>query len=118
MINTKNKHIQTRCPSQDFVHTSIVYAKFAFFIVIAVCASVLLADVAFAAAKFDLNAGVVAATNPLIAVVEAHWGKGVLLTGVGSALMGEGDGWQRGRRALIGCGGAGAVILGLIATLK
>ena len=54
----------------------------------------------------------------LITGVETHWSKGVLLTGVGAALMGEGDGWQRGRRALIGCGGAGAVILGLIATLK
>jgi len=118
MINTKAQHIQKGCPSQDFIHTSISYAKFAFFIGIAVCVNLLLADMAFAAAKFDLNAGIVAATNPLITGAEAHWGKGVLLTGVGSALMGEGDGWQRGRRALIGCGGAGAVILGLIATLK
>ena len=118
MKNTKTNPIQTGCPSQDLVHISISYAKFAFFVGIAVCANLLLADMAFAAAKFDLNAGIVAATNPLITGAEAHWGKGVLLTGVGSALMGEGDGWQRGRRALIGCGGAGAVILGLIATLK
>ena len=118
MLNTKVKHIQKECPTQEFINRSIAYAKFAFLIVTAVCVNILLADMAFASAKFDLNAGIVAATNPLITGVETHWSKGVLLTGVGAALMGEGDGWQRGRRALIGCGGAGAVILGLIATLK
>lgn len=115
MINTKIEHIQTTCPTQDTGHTSIFYTKLVCLIGIALCANLLLTEVAFAA--FDLDAGVEAATDPLIKGVTDHWGKGVLLTGVGSALMGEGDGWQRGKRALIGCAGAGAVVLGLIAAL-
>jgi len=70
------------------------------------------------AAKFNIGAGVAVATKPLIDGIEAHWGKGVLLTGAGSALIGEGDARQRAIRAAIGCGAAGAVVLGLIALLK
>lgn len=69
------------------------------------------------AAKFDVNAGVEAATTPLINAVKAHWGKGVLLTSTGAALLGEGDGRQRATRAVIAAGASGGVILGLIALL-
>jgi len=68
-------------------------------------------------AKFDVNAGVGAATGPLIEGIKAHWGKGVLLTGSGAALFGEGDGRQRAIRAAIAAGSAGAVVLGMIALL-
>ena len=43
-------------------------------------------------AKFDIDAGVAAATDPLIKGIKDHWGKGVMLTGGGAALFGEGDG--------------------------
>jgi hypothetical protein len=71
-----------------------------------------------AEATFDVNAGVTAATKPLIDGVTAHWGKAVLLSGVALALIGEGDPKQRAVRAIIGCGGAGATVLGLIALLS
>lgn len=73
-------------------------------------------EVAFA--KFDLDAGVSAATKPLIDGLEAHWGKGILLSGGGATLIGEGDGRQKAVKAAIGCAAGGAVILGLIAMLK
>ena len=69
-------------------------------------------------AAFDVDAGVKAATDPLIKGLTDHWGKGVMLTGVGSALIGEGDSRQRAIRAGIGCAAAGATVLGLIALLK
>lgn len=77
----------------------------------------LIPEIALAAAKFDLNAGVVAATKPLTDALTAHWGKGVLLSGGASALIGEGDMRQRALRAAIGCGAAGGVVLALIAML-
>lgn len=82
----------------------------------AISAVTLLASSAFAS-KFDLDAGVTAAADPLINGLKAHWGKGVMLTGGASALLGEGDARQRALRAGIGCAAGGAVILGLIATL-
>lgn len=69
-------------------------------------------------AAFDVDAGVKAATDPLIKGLTDHWGKGVMLTGVGSALIGEGDSRQRAIRAGIGCAAAGATVLGLLALLK
>lgn len=71
-----------------------------------------------AEAAFNVDAGVTAATKPLIDGITAHWGKAVLLSGVALALIGEGDPKQRAVRAIIGCGGAGATILGLIALLS
>lgn len=91
--------------------------KRAAYVGVATATLMLFAEVAWAA-KFDIDAGVTAATKPLIDGIEAHWGKGVLLTGAGSALIGEGDPRQRAIRAAIGCGAAGAVVLGLIALLK
>ena len=69
-------------------------------------------------AGFDVDAGVTAATKPLVEGVTAHWGKGVMLSGVAAALVGEGDLRQRAIRAGLGCGAAGAVVLGLIALLS
>lgn len=68
-------------------------------------------------AKFDIDAGVAAATDPLIKGIKDHWGKGVMLTGGGAALFGEGDGRQRAIRAAVAAGSAGAVILGMVALL-
>lgn len=68
-------------------------------------------------AKFDINAGVDAAVDPLIAGIKEHWGKAVALTGSGAALLGEGDGRQRAIRAIIACGSSSAAILGMMAML-
>ena len=65
---------------------------------------------------FDLNAGVEAATAPLIGALDAHWGKGVLLASGVSALLGEGDARQRAQRAAVGGTVAAAVVLGAFAT--
>ena len=69
------------------------------------------------ASKFDLDAGVKAATDPIIKVIDDHWGKAVLIIGVGAALLGEGDARQRAVRAGISSTAAGAVILALKAML-
>lgn len=68
-------------------------------------------------ATFDIDKGVTAGTKPLLDGVQAHWGKGVLLSGTAAALVGEGDPRQRAIRAGLGCGAAGVVILGLIGML-
>ena len=69
------------------------------------------------ASKFDINAGVAAATGPLIQAVNDHWGKAVLLTGVAGAVIGDGDARQRAVRAAITSAAAGGVILALLAML-
>ena len=83
---------------------------------IGVCTGLALVPVV-AAAAFNVDAGVNAATGPLITGLTEHWGKGVLLSGGTAALMGEGDPRQRAQRAVIGCAAAGGVVLGLIALL-
>lgn len=75
-------------------------------------------DMSFANSKFDIDAGVAAATAPVITAFKAHWGKGVLLSGAGAALFSEGDARQRAVRAGMGCAAAGGVILGLISLLS
>lgn len=75
-------------------------------------------ELASAVARFDIDGGVAAATNPLIKALEDHWGKGVLLAGGGAALFGEGDGRQRAVRAAVAGGIASAVVLGFLAALK
>lgn len=88
---------------------------------VAICASALLASTIFPeitlAAKFDINAGVMAATNPLIQAIGDHWGKAVLLTGCAGAVIGEGDARQRAVRAGITSAAAGGVVLALLAML-
>jgi len=83
---------------------------------VAIAGGMLFAEIAWA--KFDIDAGVAAGANPLIAGIEAHWGKGVIITGTGAALFGEGDGRQRAIRAGVAAGCAGAVVLGLVAMFK
>ena len=82
----------------------------------AMSGGMLFAEIAWA--KFDIDAGVAAAANPIIAGIEAHWGKGVILTSGSAALFGEGDGRQRAIRAGVAAAAAGGVVLGLIAMLK
>ena len=69
------------------------------------------------ASKFDINAGVKAATDPLIKAIDDHWGKAVLLTGCAGAVIGEGDARQRAVRAAITSAAAGGVVLALLAML-
>lgn len=69
------------------------------------------------ASKFDINAGVKAATDPLIKAVDDHWGKAVVLTGCAAAVIGEGDARQRAVRAGIASTAAGGVVLALLAML-
>ena len=76
----------------------------------------ILPEIAFAA-KFDINAGVKAATDPLIKAIDDHWGKAVLLTGCAGAVIGEGDARQRAIRAGITSAAAGGVVLALLAML-
>lgn len=69
------------------------------------------------ASKFDINAGVKAATDPLIKAMDDHWGKAVVLTGCAGAVIGEGDARQRAVRAGIASTAAGGVVLALLAML-
>ena len=117
MINTKVEQKHTTCLTQDTGHTSILYTKLVCLIGIALCANLLFTEFAFATATFDLDRGVTGGTSWIIDGVKTHWGKGVLLSGVGLALFGEGDARQRAQRAAIGCAAGSAVILGLIAAL-
>jgi hypothetical protein len=84
---------------------------------IGACALVMLPEIA-CASKFDIDAGIKAATDPLIKAVTDHWGKAVLLTGATGAIVGEGDARQRVVRAGITASAAGGVIMALIAMLS
>lgn len=79
--------------------------------------SVLIPEIALAAAKYDLDAGVKAAMGPPIDALKAHWGKGILISGVSTAVVGGGDGRERATRGFWGSVAGGAVILGLLAAL-
>lgn len=78
-------------------------------------ASMILPEIALAAATFNIDAGVTAATTPLTTAITNHWGKIVMLTTCASAIMGEGDARQRGVIALKGAAISGGAILGIIA---
>ena len=91
-------------------------AKYAFLILGALIMA-LIPELALADATFDIDKGVKAATDPFIKGIKEHWGKGLLLTGGTTAVIGEGDLRQRAMRAGIGCTVGGAVILGIIAAL-
>jgi hypothetical protein len=105
MSNLTNKKLTTKKLIKGLVLASI-----------AMSGGMLFAEIAWA--KFDIDAGVAAAANPIIAGIEAHWGKGVILTSGSAALFGEGDGCQRAIRAGVAAAAAGGVVLGLIAMLK
>ena len=80
-------------------------------------ASVILPEIALAASKFDIDAGVKAATDPVIKGIKDHWGKAVAITGTAGAIVGEGDARQRATRAAFAATAAGAVVLALLAML-
>ena len=69
------------------------------------------------AVDFNLDTGVKAALDPIVDALKAHWGKGVLISALASALLGEGDGRQRAMRAGFGAAAGGGVVLGLLAML-
>ena len=97
---------------QNQEYTHLVYAS-------VICGmAVFIPEICFATGRFDINAGIEAAAGPLIDAVENHWGKGVLVGGGATALVGEGDARQRAIRAGMGCVMAGAVVLGLLAIFK
>ena len=87
---------------------------------LAIGASALFASMVFpeiAYAKFDINAGVTAATDPIIKAIKDHWGKAVVITGCAAAVIGEGDARQRAVRAGTASTAAGGVVLALLAML-
>lgn len=92
-----------------------VFAKGAAYAGVITACAMCFSEVAYA--KFDIDAGVKAATDPIINGIKTHWGKAVMMSGGGAALFGEGDGRQRALRAAIASGAAGAVILGMTALL-
>ena len=80
--------------------------------------STILPEIAMAAgSKFDIDAGVKAATDPVIKGIKDHWGKAVAITGTAGAVVGEGDARQRATRAAFAATAAGAVVLALLAML-
>ena len=84
----------------------------------AAIASIILPEIAMAAgSKFDIDAGVKAATDPVIKGIKDHWGKAVAITGTAGAVVGEGDARQRATRAAFAATAAGAVVLALLAML-
>lgn len=105
MSNLTNKKITTKKLIKGLALASM-----------AMSGGVLFAEIAWA--KFDIDAGVAAAANPIIAGIEAHWGKFLCISSAASAIVGEGDLRQRGTRTAIGTGVAGGVILFILALLK
>jgi hypothetical protein len=91
-------------------------ATYIAFASLAIVISSILPEIALAG-KFDIDAGVKAATDPLIKAIDDHWGKAVVLTGCGGAVIGEGDARQRAVRAGIAATAAGGVVLALLAML-
>ena len=117
---TSLKNLQINTPKVD-ANSKISINKQRRYVYLAVGLSALgalsmLPEIALAS-KFDINAGVKAATDPLIKAVDDHWGKAVLLTGCAGAVIGEGDARQRAIRAAITSAAAGGVVLALLAML-
>jgi hypothetical protein len=90
-------------------------ASYAFYGALFAGVSLCAAEIAFA--KFDIDAGIKAGTSPLVKALTDHWGKGVLISGGATAMIGEGDLRQRGIKAAMGSGVAGIAVLGLLAML-
>ena len=80
-------------------------------------ASIILPEIALAGSKFDIDAGVKAATDPVIKAIKDHWNKAVAITGTAGAVVGEGDARQRATRAAFAATAAGGVVLALLAML-
>lgn len=119
MITTK-QHGQTKKASvisnQGLSHNIQLSLYFLVIVISTLFAMALFPEIALTG-KFDINAGVKAATDPLIKAVDEHWGKAVVLTGCAAAVIGEGDARQRAVRAGMASTAAGGVVLALLAML-
>lgn len=91
------------------------FSSYAFYGLTAIGLGVLMSEVALA--KFDIDAGVAAATSPVLKGLSDHWGKGILISGLATAMLGEGDLRQRSLKAGMGSGFGAIVVLGLFAML-
>lgn len=80
--------------------------------------SIVIPELAIAASKLDVDAGITAGASPFTDALKNHWGKGILLGSGGTLLFGEGDPKQRAIRALMAAGAGSAVVLMLLAGLN
>ena len=67
-----------------------------------------------ALAAFDLDKGMKAATDPLVALISKYYGVGIAVGASAGALVGQGDLRTKAINAGIGAGVAGGVILALL----
>ena len=70
-----------------------------------------------ALATFDLDAGIHAATTPLVALITKYYGVVIALGATGAAFVGQGDLRTRGINAGIGAAVTGGVVLALLKAL-
>ena len=111
MVSNKYKNVTNYIKSKQFKTEVITLGS-----VLAI--SILVPEIAMAAgSKFDIDAGVKAATDPIIKGINDHWGKAVVITGTAGAVVGEGDARQRATRAAFAATAAGGVVLALLAML-
>lgn len=116
-INIKLNQINPKNNRDKFKSIINQYGYYVLAIIGLITMSVVFIDSTLAAAKFDINAGVLGGTQPFVDGIKAHWGKAVLLSSAGMAILGEGDPRQRAIRAGIGAGASGMVVLGLLSML-
>ncbi len=70
-----------------------------------------------ALAEFDLDKGIKAATDPLVALITKYYGVGIAVGASAGALVGQGDMRTKAINAGIGAGVSGGVILALLKAL-
>lgn len=109
MVSNKYKNMTNYIKNKHFTTGVITLGS-----VLAI--SILVPEIALAS-KFDIDAGVKAATDPIIKGINDHWGKAVVITGTAGAVVGEGDARQRATRAAFAATAAGGVVLALLAML-
>lgn len=68
-------------------------------------------------ADFDIDRSVTAMLDPLAAAIDEHWAKVVAISGIGAAVLGEGDMRQRAIRAASGTVISSFVVMALLAML-
>lgn len=84
-------------------------------VIVAGCA---LSNSAFAAAGgLDIKSAVDAMMTPIISMVRDHWVKAIAISGIGSAILGEGDMRQRAIRAAGGVLIASGVVLAMLSMI-
>lgn len=72
---------------------------------------------AMAAAAFDLGKGIKAGTDPVIDAIKEYWGRAVLISGSGGALLAGGDMKQRVVGAGVGTVLGSVIMMAMIAGL-